>query len=268
MELILIIPSLIGLLLVSFSIPSWIRGAKRVGLAGKDMHKNSNEAIAEAGGIIVLLGFIFGVLSYVAIKVFYFKSTDNLIEIFALISSILIIGLIGFVDDIFGWKIGLNKKTRIFLLIIAALPLIVINTGNSEMIEIKFGLIYPLFFIPFGIVGATTTFNFLAGYNGLETSQGILILSSLALVVWFAKSSWLGIISLVMVFCLIGFYLFNKYPAKVFPGDVLTYPIGSLIAMLAIFGGIEKIAIFFFTPYIIETVLKIRGKLKKKALQR
>ncbi|HIF03136.1 MAG TPA: glycosyl transferase family 4, partial [Nitrospinaceae bacterium] len=33
--------------------------------------------------------------------------------------------------------------------------------------------------IPLGIVGAATTFNFLAGFNGLETGQGILIFSGL-----------------------------------------------------------------------------------------
>jgi UDP-N-acetylglucosamine--dolichyl-phosphate N-acetylglucosaminephosphotransferase len=50
-----------------------------------------------------------------------------------------------------------------------------------------------------------------------------------------------------------------------FPGDVLTYSVGALIAAIAILGEIEKIAIFFFIPYIIETVLKLRGKLKKES---
>jgi len=59
------------------------------------------------------------------------------------------------------------------------------------------------------------------------------------------------------------FYIFNKYPAKVFPGDVLTYSVGAIIAITAILGNIEKIAVFFFIPYIIEVVLKSRGRLKK-----
>jgi len=68
-----------------------------------------------------------------------------------------------------------------------------------------------------------------------------------------------------MVSCLIAFYIFNKYPAKVFPGDVMTYSVGALIVVIAILGNIEKIAIFFFIPYILETGLKIRGKLKKES---
>jgi UDP-N-acetylglucosamine--dolichyl-phosphate N-acetylglucosaminephosphotransferase len=68
-----------------------------------------------------------------------------------------------------------------------------------------------------------------------------------------------------MVFCLIGFYIFNKYPSEIFPGDTLTYSVGALIACIAILGNVEKIAIFFYIPYIIETILKSRGKLKKES---
>jgi UDP-N-acetylglucosamine--dolichyl-phosphate N-acetylglucosaminephosphotransferase len=66
-----------------------------------------------------------------------------------------------------------------------------------------------------------------------------------------------------MVASLLVFYLYNKYPARVFPGDVLTYSVGALIAIMAILGNFEKIAVFVFIPYIIETVLKVRGKLVK-----
>ena len=125
------------------------------------------------------------------------------------------------------------------------------------------GILYPLLVIPIGIVGATTTYNFLAGYNGLEAGQGIIILSTLAFVTHKTGNSWLSIIALCMVAALIGFYIFNKNPARIFPGDVLTYSIGILIGGIAILGNIERLTILLFIPYIIETVLKSRGKLKK-----
>ena len=74
--------------------------------------------------------------------------------------------------------------------------------------------------------------------------------------------TWLSLIALIMIASLLAFYIFNKVPAKVFPGDVLTYSIGSLIASIAILGNIEKIAIWFFIPYILDTILKTRGKYK------
>ena len=68
-----------------------------------------------------------------------------------------------------------------------------------------------------------------------------------------------------MVVSLIVFFYYNKFPAKVFPGDILTYSVGALIASMAILGNFEKIAIFVFIPYIIETVLKLSGGLKKQS---
>ena len=264
-EINLIIPVLVSFIVVLFLTPLWIKRAKKAGISGKDMHKISKKPVAESGGVIVLLGFILGVLIYIYLKTFQFQSAGNLIEIFAILASLLIVGFLGFIDDLLGWKIGLNKKTRLLLVFFAAIPLIVVNAGDSEMMGIEFGLLFPLFLIPLGVIATTTTFNFLAGYNGLETSQGIILLSGLAFVIYKTGNPWLSIVILCMITSLIAFYFYNKFPAKVFPGDCLTYPLGAMIAVIAIMGNIEKIAIFFFIPYILETALKSRGRLKKES---
>lgn len=265
MERLLIISIIIGFFTTLLTIPSWIKRAKNAKLIGKDIHKFKESFVAESGGITVLLGFLIGVLSFVAIRTFYFKSNEYLIEIFSLLLVVTLAGIVGFADDILGWKIGLTKKVRILLLSFASIPLVVINAGESTMMGIDFGLIYPLILVPIGIIGATTTYNFLAGYNGLEVSQGIIILSALSFIAYRTGNSWLSLILIILVACLLALYLFNKYPAKVFPGNVLTYLIGSMIAISAILGNMEKIAIFFFIPYILETGLKLRGGLSKES---
>jgi UDP-N-acetylglucosamine--dolichyl-phosphate N-acetylglucosaminephosphotransferase len=265
MEKILILPILLSFFITLFSLPLWVKRAKKAGLTGEDMNKNYKEYIAEAGGVVVILAFVLGILSYVAIKTFYFKTTENIIEIFVMLISLLLIAFVAFTDDILGWKIGLNKKIRIILMFFAALPLMVINAGESVMMGINFGILYPLFFIPLGIIGASTTYNFLAGYNGLEASQGAIILSGMGIITFLTGNSWLSVICLSMVICLIAFLFWNWTPAKVLPGDVLTYSLGGLIAIISILGNVEKIAIFFFIPYIIETGLKLRGGLKKES---
>jgi len=265
MENILFLSVLIGFFTTLLTIPSWIKRAKNAGLVGKDIHKNEETYVVESGGICVLLGFLLGVLSFIAIRTFYFKSVENLIEVFVLLLVVGISAMVGFVDDILGWKIGLNKRTRLLFLLFAAIPLVVINAGESNMMGIDFGLFYPLLIIPLGIMGATATFNFVAGYNGLEMSQGILILSGLSFVAYKTGSSWLSLIGMIMIVCIFCAYLFNRVPAVIFPGDVFTYFVGSMIAVVAILGNMEKIAVFFFIPYILETILKSRGKLKKES---
>ena len=267
MESILIIPILIGFFITLFFIPFWMNKSRKIGLVWEDMNKPTHpKNVAGSGGLIGVLGFIIGGLSYIAIKTFVLQTDTTTVEIFALLTTVLMAGIIGFTDDVFGWiHGGMSAKFRIFLLFFAAIPLMVINAGESTMMGIHLGLFYPLLFIPIGIIGATATFNFLAGYNGLEASQGIIILSALSFVLWKGGTTWLSLILLIMIFCLLAFYVFNKYPAKIFPGDVLTYSVGALIAITAILGNIEKIAVFFFIPYIIETGLKCRGKLKKQS---
>jgi len=270
MNSILLLSLLISFNLSILVLPFWIKKCKQVGLVWEDMNKfNSPKNVAASGGIVVIFAFIFGVLSYIAIRTFVIKDGIESLQIFSLLCVILILGMIGLTDDLFGWRHGgLSKRARIILVIMASIPLIVINAGvheiNFPILEsINLGLFYPLFLIPLGIAGATTTYNFLAGINGLEAGQGVIILGFLSLVAYLTGNSWLAVVGLCMVASLLGFYFYNKYPAKVFPGDIMTYSIGALIAGMAILGNFEKIAVFVFTPYIIETGLKLRGKLKK-----
>ncbi len=254
-----------------FLIPYWIRKAKQIGLVWDDMHKLNSEKVAGSGGLIVILGFLVGVLLFIAYRVFVIKDSLFLVEILALLLVFLIAGGIGLIDDLFGWRHGgLSRRSRLILLIFAAIPLMAINAGKSEIVLpflgiVDIGLIYPILFIPIGIVGATTTFNFIAGYNGLEAGQGILLLSALAIVSYSTGSPWLSIIALCMLASLLAFLFYNFSPAKVLPGDALTYTIGALVAVISILGNFEKVAVFFFIPYIIEVILKLRGRLVKQS---
>lgn len=268
MEPLIIIAIFISFFCTYLFVPFWIRKARQIGLVWEDMNKPKKEKnVAGSGGITVVMGAMVGIFLYIAIQTFYFKTSDGIsIKIFAILSTLLLVSGIGLIDDLFGWKKGgLSKRSRIILIFLSAVPLMVINAGQSTVIGIHFGILYPLLIIPLGVLGATTVFNFLAGFNGLETSQGIIMLSALAIVTYITGNSWLSVVALCLVASLLAFYIFNANPAKVFPGDTLTYAIGASIAVIAILGDSEKIALFFFIPYFIEMILKLRGKLKKQS---
>ncbi len=271
-DLILIIPVLISFFTTLFLMPFWIKKARDIGLLWEEMNKINAEKVAGSGGIIAVLGFIVGTLIYIAYRVFYLQaSNDFLIAIFALITVILILAGIGLVDDLLGWQRGgLSIRSRLILILFAAVPLVVINAGESSFSlpflgTFNLGIFYPLIIIPIGIVGAATTFNMLAGYNGLEAGQGILLLSALGFAAYITGNSWLAFVSLLMIICLLAFLLYNLNPSKVFPGDSLTYAIGGLIAIIAILGNLERLAVFIYIPYILEVFFKLRGGLKKQS---
>lgn len=253
-------------------LPIWINKCRSIGLLWEDMNKYGHpKKVASSGGIVVVMAFVLGVLTYIALKTFLSGGTTRALEIFSLLSMVLILGIMGLVDDLLGWNNGgLSKRLRTLLAILASVPLVVINAGNHMMNlpfigTVDFGIIYPLVLIPLGVAGAATTYNFLAGFNGLEAGQGILIIGFLSYVSYINSYPWLALIGICMVAALIVFYLFNKVPAKVFPGDIMTYSIGALIAGMCILGDFEKIAVVVFIPYIIEVILKLRGGLKKQS---
>jgi len=272
MNLLLFLGLLVSLIATALALPYWIKKCKIIGLLWEDMNKYLHpKNVAGSGGIVVVFAFIFGLLTYIALQTFFLNETGLIrLQIFALISTILILGLVGLVDDLLGWKHGgLSPRFRVFLALIASIPLVVINVGEHTMSfpligQINLGWIYPVILVPLAIAGTTTTYNFLAGFNGLEAGQGIIILSFLSFIAYITGSPWLTIVGLTMVASLIVFYAYNRYPAKVFPGDILTYSVGALIGIMAILGNFEKIALFVFIPYLFETILKAgRGKLKK-----
>ncbi len=253
-----------------FFTKSWIKVARRSNLTGKDMNKLDKPLVAESGGIAVLVSFAIALLGYVFIKTFIFHTDANLVVVFAVLVSVLLAGFIGFVDDILGWKKGLKQWQKPLLTIPIAIPLIVINAGNSIMNlpfigSVDLSWLYALVIIPIAIIGASNAFNILAGLNGLEALMGTVILSTMGSIAYSQGQIGLSAIAFSMVACLLGFLTFNKYPSKVFPGDSLTYPIGALIAIVAILGNMEKLALLLFIPYFIEGALKLRSKLKAES---
>lgn len=253
-----------------FILPYWIRRAHHAKLIGPDVHKKNQSLVAELGGLSVISGFLVSLLFFIATKTFVTVQKENLMYIFATIVAILIATMIGLVDDILGWKIGLRARYKVALTFFISLPIVVINAGQSIINipllgPINLGLWYPLLLVPLALMGCSNGFNMIAGYNGLEAGMGILILTTLSMITYKTGNTYVSLIGMCMVASLVAFYIYNKYPAKIFPGDTLTYPVGALIAIMTILGNIEKYSLILFIPYFLELILKARGKLVKES---
>lgn len=261
---------IIAFLATLYIIPKWIFRAKKAGLVGKDIHKLKSDKVPEVGGMTVVIGFVLGMLLYVAFNVFVYNISDKLYILFAAIISVLISTMIGFMDDILGWKIGLRQYQKMVLTISIAIPMMVINAGQSAMNIpflgiINFGYIYPLLLIPIAIMFTSNSFNMLAGYNGLEAGQGIFILMTLSFISYFTGSYWISMLGIVMSASLFAFLIYNVYPSRIFPGDTLTYSVGALIGVMIILANIEKFGLVLMSLYIVQFFLKLRGKMQKES---
>lgn len=253
-----------------FALPYWIKRAEERELVGTDLHKPDKRKVAELGGLVVVLGIIIGILFYIAVHVFIFNTVHRIPVVLAALTSILIATVVGLVDDILGWKIGLRQYQKPILSILIALPIMVINAGVSTVSipffrEVDFGLAYPLFLVPLGIIGASNGFNMIAGMNGLEAGMGLIITAVLGIIAWNAGATPAALIAACTFTSIFAFLYYNKNPARVFPGNTFTYTVGTAIAIIAIIGNMEKFALAVFIPYFIELFLKWRGRFQKES---
>ncbi len=168
-------------------------------------------------------------------------------------------------DDLLGWRIGLRQREKVLLTILVPIPMMAVNAGHSMMNfpfigKIELGFLYPMLIVPLGIIGSTNGFNMLAGFNGLEAGMGIIILSTLGLFALKTASIPAAVVAICFVAALLAFLYYNKFPSKIFPGDVLTYTVGAGIAVVAIMSNLERFAMMLFLPYYLEFILKSRGR--------
>lgn len=247
-----------------------------IGLKVVDVHKLNKPKIPLSGGLIVLFGISAGIFFYIFSKTFFGDGNNGFTEILAALVSLYIVFLIGFFDDLKIKKdksesMGLSRWQKILLVAPAAIPLMVLKSGTSQislpfMGNIDVGLIYPLLLLPIGVICAANMVNILEGLNGLGAGMGLLYTLNLAIYTYINNKPEAALIALALFASLLAFIFFNWAPAKILPGDSLTYILGVSIAIIAILGNIEKAAIITSMPFIIEVFLKLRGGLKKATI--
>ncbi len=257
---------------ITFLITKWLKNYFfRSGIVAEDVHKPRKPILPTSGGVPVFLGFFFSVMLYAFLITYFLKSGEGLYEITAAVLSISIITLIGFLDDINvkgSIRTGLKQWEKPLMSLPAALPLMAVKLGTTMVTlpfvgAVELGLAYPLLLIPLGIMVGANMVNLLAGMNGLEAGAPLIYLTSLAFFTYVHSTSLAAkVIAFTALGAVLGFFPFNKFPAKMLTGDSFTYFMGAVLANIAIIGNVEKAVIILSIPFAIEFFLKLRGKLK------
>jgi UDP-N-acetylglucosamine--dolichyl-phosphate N-acetylglucosaminephosphotransferase len=275
----IILAMFVGLITTLLVTPKIMIFLERIGLVGIDIHKLEKPKIPEMGGLSVLIGTLASIFTFIWTITFLTNDTVSLVSLFAGLSSIIVITIIGMLDDLSSLmvkssktikRIGLKQWQKPLLTLPAAIPLMAIMAGHSEMSipifgTIDFGILYPLILVPLAVIGASNATNMLAGLNGLEAGLGSVILFTLGIYSYTLGSIEAALLSFSVATSLLAFLYYNWYPAKTFPGDSLTYMIGATIAIVAVIGNIEKLAVLAFIPWFIEFILKARSKFKAES---
>ncbi len=267
---------LLGSLLVflcSFASTYWvmphlIRKLINAGFIGKDANKKGTPSVPEMGGLGIVVGFIAGILVSVGLYTF-FGLQITLTHVLIGLVTVLTMAFIGIFDDLFDMKQSIKALLPVF----AAVPLMAIRAGDTVMTlpfvgPVDFGILYVLLLVPLGVTVASNLTNMLAGFNGLESGLGAIMVGTVAFIaltqvgVYDSALDTL-IISSAMCGALVAFTFFNWFPAKVFPGDVGTLVIGACLASVVIIGNMEAAGAILVIPHVVDFFMKLRHGLPK-----
>ncbi|MCK4380757.1 MAG: hypothetical protein KAW51_06415, partial [Candidatus Lokiarchaeota archaeon] len=218
---------IVGFLITYVVLPYLIKFMKRKGYVGIDIHKNDKPEIAESGGLSIIIGFSVSSIFLIIFFPEFFKET------FTFLLTVLLAGGIGFLDD----RKKLRSRYKIVLSVFSGSIIFLANifgfiTIASPTIPFldrtRLTVIYP-FLVPLIVAVFTNTVNMLEGYNG-EGSGTCLIAICFLFVCSLLWNSAEGVIFTIPVIAvLIPFFIYNKYPAKIFPGDIGTLSMGAMI---------------------------------------
>jgi UDP-N-acetylglucosamine--dolichyl-phosphate N-acetylglucosaminephosphotransferase len=263
------ISALIAIVSVLLIMPPFIKRMKGQNFLGKDINKYKKPLISELGGVVVFLGFSFGVFAAIFLSTYLNAFPLDLSVLLASFCTIAMVAFVGVIDDIIGWKKGIRQWQHALFPIIAALPLMAISAGETSMFvpligNINLGIIYPLVLIPIGITGASNAFNMLAGFNGLEAGQGILLTGTLTIIAIMTGQTTAAILGIALIGALVAFLKFNWFPAKIFGGDSLTLMVGANLAVMSIIGNMETLGIMIIGLFAIEFLIKAKHRFQSE----
>jgi UDP-N-acetylglucosamine--dolichyl-phosphate N-acetylglucosaminephosphotransferase len=231
---------------------------KKQKIVNHDLNKKDKPLIPEMGGISVIFAFFLGI----NFSLFWIESVD--FQYLAIVLfTIMGVSFIGIMDDL----LNLNQLTKSILPFVIAIPLgigIIDKTLTLPFFGSVFMGAWMILLVPLGVTAVTNLTNMLEGFNGLGTGLGIIITTTL-IIISFITDQKDGLYLLIpLLGALLGFFYYNIYPSKIFPGDTLMFFQGATIGCAAIIGNLKTIAAILYLPLLVEFILKARGKFPAK----
>ena len=236
-----IIPVLIAFVLSVIMGPVIIPILRKLKMGQTEREEGVKSHLKKAGtptmGGVIILG------SIVLTSVLYIKDYPKIIPILFVTVGF---GLIGFLDDylkvVMKRSDGLYPKQKMALqiLVTAVFAFYMVKISEVPMTwlipfsggkYLDWGILaIPLMFVV--IIGTVNGVNFTDGLDGLASSVTVLVATFFTVVAIGTKSG-IEPITCAVVGALLGFLLFNVYPASVFMGDTGSLALGGFVASTA-----------------------------------
>ena len=256
------IPVLVSFALSAIMGPVIIPVLRNLKMGQTEREEGVKEHLKKAGtptmgGVIILL-------SILITSLFYIRSNPQIIPVLFVTIGF---GLIGFLDDylkvVMKRSDGLFPKQKMALQIIVTAIFayyLVKVAGISLKMLVPFSggryldlgwLAIPVLF--FAVIGTVNGVNFTDGLDGLASSVTVLVATFFTVVAIGTKSG-IEPVTGAVVGALLGFLLFNVYPASVLMGDTGSLALGGFVASAAYMLQMPLFIIIVGLIYLVEVL--------------
>ncbi|KAJ1982598.1 tunicamycin resistance protein [Dimargaris xerosporica] len=255
------------------------------GLSGKDANKRMKPLIPESLGILAATVYLICLFLFIpfpfqhwfpsefgshSLRTFPFQKLGEFLAAILCLQSMV---FLGFADDVF----DIRWRYKLYMPMIASIPLLMgyyLSDGVTYMIVplplrgyfgriLDIGMLYYVYIAMIAIF-CTNSINILAGINGVEVGQSLVIAVSIAAndALYVngtdlpAAEAHLFSLYFLLPFIAVSVALlrYNWYPARVFVGDTYCYFAGMTFAVVGILGHFSKTMMLFFLPQIFNFV--------------
>lgn len=212
------------------------------------------------GGLTYLIPTI--LLAFVAL---FF--VDDIYKMLVLIIVTIGFGLIGFIDDyiivVKKDNTGLTSKQKFIAQIAVSIIVYIIMANwipditNSIHIpgtewSIPLGFLFVLWIV-FWLVGFSNAVNLTDGLDGLATGLSIIAFGAFLTIAYMYHEDEIALFLCIIIGALVGFLIYNKYPAKLFMGDTGSLALGGVIGIVSIMINNSLLLLFIGAVFVIET---------------
>ena len=233
---------------------------QRISIFVGNSHKKKEGTPTMGGLIFIIATFITTFILLVTNKIGF---TNNLRIILLVFFGY---AFIGFLDDYLSLKHhaneGLTAFQKLFLQLIIAVGffyMYISNGGQTALIvstlgiHIEMGWLYGIFLL-FVLVGSSNAVNLTDGLDGLAGGLSAIAFIAFSLISLVVGYEEIGIFTFVLTGAVMGFLIYNTYPAKVFMGDTGSLALGAVMGAVAIITHREVTLLVVASVFVIETL--------------
>ena len=222
------------------------------------MHKKGTPTM---GGISFIIAIV------ISLIVAMFLDSSNIQYYILFIYTTISFSIIGYIDDMLivvkKKNDGLAPRKKLMLQIIFSVIFYIlvtfiykdVNYIHIPVFDYNLNISYfYIIFLVFWQTGFSNAVNLTDGLDGLATSVTIITTSTFALLAYKENNFPVLVFCLIIVGALVGFFLFNRNPAKIFMGDTGSLALGGILAAISVILHKEVAFLFIGLVYILETL--------------